>query len=141
MVPFSTAGAKEAAKALQEARDAAAADQLTGIIRTSVIAAAVLAAVIIAVILFRRSRRRAAEQAALELDAARTLQLDAAAFPMALEQQEAPTVPMQLDPVPDPTAPEVEADRRRAEIEALAERDPQKTAEFLRSLMDDRAGV
>jgi flagellar M-ring protein FliF len=140
MVPFSTAGAKEAAKALQEARDAAAADQLTGIIRTSVIAAAVLAAAIIAFILFRRSRRRAAEQAALEQEA-QTLQLDAAAFPIALEQPAPPTVPMQLDPVPDPTAPEVEADRRRAEIEALAERDPQKTAEFLRSLMDDRAGV
>ncbi|MDN4613420.1 flagellar basal-body MS-ring/collar protein FliF [Leifsonia sp. F6_8S_P_1B] len=141
MVPFSTAGAKEAAKALQEARDAAAADQLTGIIRTSVIAAAVLAAAIIAFVLYRRSRRRAAEQAALEAEAAQTLQLDAAAFPMALEQPAPPTVPMQLDPVPDPTAPEVEADRRRAEIEALAERDPQRTAEFLRSLMDDRAGV
>ena len=47
---------------------------------------------------------------------------------------------MQLDPLPDPSGPEMEADRRRAEIEALAERDPQKTAEFLRSLMDDRAG-
>ena len=48
---------------------------------------------------------------------------------------------MQLDPVPDPAVARVEADRRRAEIEALAERDPQKTAEFLRSLMDDRQSV
>ena len=44
MVPFSKAGATEAAKALQEAKDAAAADQLTGIVRTSIIAAAVVAA-------------------------------------------------------------------------------------------------
>ena len=48
---------------------------------------------------------------------------------------------MQLDPLPDPEGPELEAERRRAEIEALAERDPQKTAEYLRSLMEDRAGV
>ena len=116
------------------------ADQLTGIVRTSIIAAAVLAAAVIVFLLFRRSRRRGAET---ELDVVDdTLALDAAPFPIALEQA-APTVPMQLDPLPDPvTDPaEAEAGRRRAEIEALAERDPQKTAEFLRSLMDDRAGV
>ncbi|MEO6944438.1 MAG: hypothetical protein ABI053_06985, partial [Lacisediminihabitans sp.] len=31
-----------------------------------------------------------------------------------------------------------DANSRRADIEAFAERDPQKTAEYLRSLMDDR---
>ena len=139
MVNFSKAGATEAAKALQQAKDAATADQLNGIIRTSIIAAAILAAAIIAFALFRRGRRRAAELAELQSEAD-TIALDAAPFPIALEQA-APTVPMQLDPLPDPSAPELEADRRRAEIEALAERDPQKTAEFLRSLMDDRAGV
>ncbi|MDR6972269.1 flagellar basal-body MS-ring/collar protein FliF [Leifsonia shinshuensis] len=141
MVPFSKAGATEAAKAIKEAKDAAAADQLTSIIRTSLIAGAIVAAAIIAFALFRRGRRRAAENAELALDAD-SLALDASPFPIALEQA-APTVPMQLDPLPDPTPDpaEVEADRRRAEIEALAERDPHKTAEFLRSLMDDRAGV
>ncbi|WP_285114840.1 flagellar basal-body MS-ring/collar protein FliF [Leifsonia sp. fls2-241-R2A-40a] len=141
MVPFSKTGATEAAKALKEAKDAAAADQLSSIIRTTVIAAAIVAAAIIVFALFRRGRRRAAEEAALAGDTD-TLALDAAAFPIALEQA-APTVPMQLDPLPDlsPDPAEVEADRRRAEIDALAERDPQRTAEFLRSLMDDRAGV
>ena len=139
LVNFSKAGATEAAKALQQAKDAATADQLNGIIRTSIIAASVLAAIIIVIAFFRRARRRAAEQANL-LAEADTVALDALPFPIALEQA-APTVPMQLDPLPDPSGPEVEADRRRAEIEALAERDPQKTAEFLRSLMDDRASV
>ncbi|WP_374008930.1 flagellar basal-body MS-ring/collar protein FliF [Leifsonia sp. LS-T14] len=141
MVPFSKAGATEAAKALQATKDAAAADQLTSIIRTSVIAAAIVAAAIIAFILFRRSRRRAAESDELAADAA-TLAVGAGTFPIALEQA-APTVPMQLDPLPDltPDPAELEADRRKADIEALAERDPQRTAEFLRSLMDDRAGV
>ena len=138
MVNFSKASATEAAKAIQEAKDAAAADQLTGIIRSSIIGAAIVAAIIIAFALFRRSRKRAEENASVE--GTDTVELDAAAFPIALEQAP-PTVPMQLDPVPDPTAPELEAERRRAEIEALAERDPQKTAEFLRSLMDERQGV
>lgn len=137
MVNFSKAGATEAAKAIKEAKDAAAADQLTGIIRTSIIGAAILAAVIIVFALIRRSRKRAAEDT---LEAADTVELDAAAFPIALEQAP-PTVPMQLDPLPDPSAPELEAERRRAEIEALAERDPRKTAEFLRNLMDERQGV
>ncbi len=136
MVPFSKAGATEAAKALQEAKDAAAADQLTGIIRTSIIAGAILAAVIVVVALVRRSRRRSAEQSELEEE---SIAFEASPFPIPLEQA-APTVPMQLD-APDPDSPEVEAERRRSEIEALAERDPQKTAEYLRSLMDDRAGV
>ena len=141
MVPFSKTGATEAAKALQATKDAAAADQLTSIIRTSVIAAAIVAAAIIAFILFRRSRRRAAELDEIAADTA-TLAVGAGTFPIALEQA-APTVPMQLDPLPDltPDPAEVEADRRKADIEALAERDPQRTAEFLRSLMDDRAGV
>lgn len=136
MVPFSKVGATEAAKALQEAKDAAAADQLTGIIRTSIIAGAVVAALIIVIALVRRGRRRAAEQSEIEEE---SLSFEASPFPIPLEQA-APTVPMQLD-APDPDSPEVEAERRRSEIEALAERDPQKTAEYLRSLMDDRAGV
>ncbi len=140
LVPFSKAGATEAAKAIQEAKDAAAADQLTGIIRTSIIGAAVVAAAIIAFALFRRGRKRAAENAELEAERADSAALEAAAFPIALEPAP-PTVPMQLDPVPDPTGPELEAERRRQEIESLAERDPQKTAEFLRSLMEDKAGV
>ncbi|WP_158867190.1 flagellar basal-body MS-ring/collar protein FliF [Leifsonia sp. AG29] len=139
-VPFSKAGATEAAKALQEAKDAATADQLTAIVRTSIIAAAVLAALVLVLVLVRRSRRRAGEEAIEGPEP--TLAFEATPFPLPL-QQAAPTVPMQLDPLPDagPDAEEVAADRRRAEIEALADRDPQKTAEFLRSLMDDRASV
>jgi flagellar M-ring protein FliF len=138
MVNFSQASATEAAKALQATKDAAAADQLSGIIRTSVIAGAIVAAAIILFALFRRGRKRAAEQAELAEDA-ESLAFGAVPFPMPIEQP-APTVPMQLDPAPDASGPsaEVEADRRRSEIEALAERDPQKTAEFLRSLMEDR---
>lgn len=137
MIPFSTASATEAAKAIQEAKDAALADQLTGIIRTSIICAAIVAGAIILFTLLRRSRMRAAELEDAEAD---SLALEASSFPIALESS-APAVPKQLGPAPDPDSPEIEMERRRAEIEALAERDPQKTADYLRSLMDDRAGV
>jgi flagellar M-ring protein FliF len=41
-----------------------------------------------------------------------------------------------------PVAPaDSDAVNRRAEIEAFAQRDPQKTAEYLRSMMDDRQPV
>jgi flagellar M-ring protein FliF len=145
MVNFSQAGATEAAKALQATKDAAAADQLSGIIRTSVIAGAIVAAGIIVFALFRRGRKRAAEQAELAAETG-SLPLGTVPFPMSIEQPAAAaTVSMQLDPVPEAPAPapaaEIEIDRRRAEIEALAERDPQKTAEFLRSLMEDRQTV
>jgi flagellar M-ring protein FliF len=47
-------------------------------------------------------------------------------------------------PIPtEPVVPELtgEMDRKRAEVEALADRDPEKTAEYLRNLMDDRQPV
>jgi flagellar M-ring protein FliF len=64
---------------------------------------------------------------------------------------EAATVPMQIT-APEPVPPleeleietepaQVSLERRRSEIEALSRRDPQRTAELLRSMMSDRAGV
>ena len=49
----------------------------------------------------------------------------------------------QLLPVdaPEPTPEYVSAERRRAEIDAMAERDPDNTAELLRGLLDDRPGL
>jgi flagellar M-ring protein FliF len=71
-----------------------------------------------------------------------------------LEQQ--PTVPLSIT-APEPTAllpaevpPELEIEtepaqvsleRRRSEIETLSRRDPQRTAELLRTMLSDRAGV
>jgi flagellar M-ring protein FliF len=41
-----------------------------------------------------------------------------------------------LEPLPTPAPTDM--DRKRAEIGSLAERDPARTAEVLRGLMDDR---
>ena len=50
---------------------------------------------------------------------------------------EAKTELLEVD-APTPSPEFVSAERRRAEIDAMAERDPGKTAELLRGLMDDR---
>jgi flagellar M-ring protein FliF len=145
-VSFSTQAAAEAGKALKQAQEAEDADRLGTIVRTGIIALAVLAALVIVIVFFRRRARRDGEQTP-ELEAFDTLGalgIEAATAPTAPTPLDAPTVPLQLDAVgasPD-TGPggagPADAARRRAEIEALAERDPEKTAEFLRGLLDDR---
>ncbi len=134
-VSFSKASAVEAATALKAARDAQAADEMAGYIRTGIIAAAIAIPVAVALILYVRSRRRNEELVEDDLD---TVAMDAHPFPMQLETN---AVPMQLDPPPTAGSPELEAERRRSDIEALAERDPQKTADFLRGLMEERQTV
>jgi len=56
----------------------------------------------------------------------------------------APIAPIMIDPSPTVAfgvpafTPPVASERMRVEIDALAQRDPKKTAEYLRGLMDDR---
>ena len=52
-----------------------------------------------------------------------------------------PTVPHDDAPTEVLTTDEITAERRRQDISALAERDPKRTAELLRGLLDDRAPV
>ncbi|MET0859805.1 MAG: flagellar basal-body MS-ring/collar protein FliF [Microbacterium sp.] len=137
LVSFTTSAADEAAAAIA-ATEKAAADERTGeLIRTGIIAAAILAAAGIALIVHTvRTRRRREEaesaQSALEPGAFRDLV-------MADATQVLPTVP---DPLPLATAPvSTSIDRARAEIGSLAERNPEKTAAFLRGLMDEKQPV
>ena len=138
-VDFSTAGAKAAAKALQQAQDQANNEQLMTVLRTSAIALGAVIAFVIVLVVIRR-RRRAAEDA-VELDDDATAAIEAALpFTMLEATPTAPTVPLPIES-PDAGSPDAgspSADRARAEIEALAERDPERTAEFLRGLLDDR---
>ena len=43
----------------------------------------------------------------------------------------------ETDPEPEPA--QISLERRRAEIDALTRQDPQRTAELLRTLIDDRS--
>ncbi|MCY7326815.1 MAG: flagellar M-ring protein FliF, partial [Microbacteriaceae bacterium] len=131
LVGFSQAGAIEAAEALAAADAAAGSERSAEIIRTALIAFAIIISIVLGLVFFAlRSRRQKREE------------VDMAALNEILT---APTVPMTflsqpaLRPPPaSPPAPQSDVDRQRAEISTLAEKDPERAAEYLRGLMDDR---
>jgi flagellar M-ring protein FliF len=121
-------------------------------IRTASIVGVIALAAIIALIVFaRRSRRQAREDvdlgelaaanAAQTWDATMRLDLDAASGRSMLAGDDSATQMLPVVEAPEPSPEAVSAERRRAEVDALAERDPAKTAELLRGLMDQRSGL
>lgn len=147
LMAFSVADAETAQQALEEAKQAEEAERMNDILRTSLIAAAIavplLAAVIVSIV---RTRRRSEDPqpAPLELTAETLLltppdpePLPAAPATPSIDAA-APTVALELDPDPEPEPDQIVLERQRAELESIARRDPQRTAEVLRSLMADR---
>ncbi|PYY50923.1 flagellar basal-body MS-ring/collar protein FliF [Curtobacterium sp. MCBD17_023] len=153
MMDFDTSAADDAAKALEAQQKADEQEALWSAIRTAgIVIGVVLALVAVMVFLARRSRRQQREQVDIgELDAfGDAFQLPLAVEPAdhrtGLDAGDAPTVALQALPVEDAptevlTTDEITAERRRQDISALAERDPKRTAELLRGLLDDRASV
>ncbi|GAA3649245.1 hypothetical protein GCM10022202_06150 [Microbacterium marinilacus] len=153
LMSFSTADADAAQQALLEARQAEEAERADGVLRTSLIAAAIGLPLLIGVIVLAvRSRRRREPEdmgSPLELtaetllltpqdaDDADTVQLTTVPPPSPLETV-APTIALDVEPEPGPEPDQLALERQRVELEAVARRDPQKTAEVLRSLMSDR---
>jgi flagellar M-ring protein FliF len=127
LVDFSTADADRADAAIADAERQAGEAQLAELIRMGVLAAAVLIAGIVASILISRRLRRRREP--LELEEATphyTQVLDLGPEPE--------TVPL---PAIDP-APADPARDRRAEIARMADQDPDRTAQLLRAMLDER---
>ena len=151
LVSFSQTDAEAAQAALQAAKDAEDAERRSVLLNTIIIAAAVALPLLLAVIaLLVRSRRRA--NAATEFDQLfgdrppALSVLGAGAPPPAIDQ--APTTPLAFlettpdpEPEPDPEPAQVSLERRRAEIDSLTRQDPKRTAELLRTLIDDRQHV
>ncbi|GAB2518241.1 flagellar basal-body MS-ring/collar protein FliF [Paramicrobacterium agarici] len=135
LVAFSKADANAAQEALQAAKDAAEADRMNAIIRTSIIAAAIVITLVAGLILYARRNKQQTRE---------SIELTQLEEPTEFDQLlEAPTEKLSLEPSepapePDPEPEEISINRRRAEIDAIAGRDPGKTAELLRTLMDDR---
>jgi flagellar M-ring protein FliF len=132
-VSFNQVGAASASKALADATAAATADRVKSIITTGIITAGIVVPIVILLLMLRRrSRRRDDEDGELlsEILSAQTVPMQLPGF----------VPPSQLSVTPTPYTPG-DADQKRADIEAFAERDPQRTAEYLRSLMDDRQSV
>jgi len=133
LVNFSKANATAARKALAEAGRQARQERMLGWAKDGAIAlGVVLLALIGGIVVRRRARSRSTE-------------LVPAGGPGTANPPE-PAVPeFTATPAPPPVPPSdvtseaVEARRRRAEIEAMAEKDPRRAAEFLRGLMDDRS--
>lgn len=133
VVPFSTASASEAAEALEASRAAEQAELIGSVVTTAIIAAAIVLPITLAIILYLRRSRRSAEPVDLgELATSVQLGLDghsAAAIP--------PAVALPLEPTATSEG-FATVERMRAEIGALAQRDPQGTAGYLRTLLDER---
>ena len=148
VMPFSTVDADAAKQALLDAKEAEEAERMQELMRTGLVTAGIaLPLLIAAVVVGIRTRRRGSADpmpAPLELTA-ETLLLDALdagplpAAPAAPAIENLPTATLELDPDDEPDEPEqISLERQRMELEALARRDPQKTAEVLRTLMMDR---
>lgn len=155
-VDFNSAGASQAKAALAAADAQAAAAGKMQLIKTGIIAAAIGIPLILALFLLtRRGRKTEREDIDLgELRASNTAG-EAGTWPGA------PTQQLSLDDVEarrllesggsPQTAPTVQLpslgeegqtmERKRAEIDALAGSDPDRTAELLRGLLDDRQTV
>ncbi len=153
MMDFDTTAASQAAAALKAQQQADQQASLWATIRTAgIVIGSLLALIAIMWVIARRSRRQEREAVDLgELDAfaGETFQLPLAmdgADRDALGAGDAPTVALPTLPVEDAptevlTTEEISAERRRQDIQALAERDPKRTADLLRGLLDDRASV
>ena len=139
LVSFDTAGAAAATKALAAADAAASADRTAGLIRTALTALAIALPIIVALFLIsRRFRSRSQEDRELqemtELAELRAMMSDQTR-PIALTAHEPPAA---LTYTQVPLIEPGDTERKRAEIDALAGKDPERTAEILRGLMDDR---
>ncbi|MFH5824902.1 flagellar basal-body MS-ring/collar protein FliF [Georgenia sp. AZ-5] len=133
VLPFNTTGAEEAAAALAAAAAAEEAARQADILRTALIAGAALLAVLVVVLAVLRSRRRE-ERESVDVGELTLLETPEDDDAPAVIEQPAPAAELPAFPEREP----VDAERKRAEVEAMAGADPARTAEYLRALMDDR---
>ncbi|MBS0023307.1 flagellar basal-body MS-ring/collar protein FliF [Microbacterium paraoxydans] len=150
LVAFSKTDAESAQAALQAAKDAENAERQAALLNTIIIAAAIAIPLIAAIAAYIiRARRKAGRVEEFDqLFGERPPALSALSAEAPTAALEAPTTPLaflepapDLDPEPDPEPEpaQVSLERRRAEIGALTRQDPQRTAELLRTLIDDRS--
>ena len=154
MMDFDTSASDQAAKALEAQQKADQQEALWSSIRTAGIVIGIVLAVI-AVMFFVARRNRKQEREAVDLGELDAFAGETFQLPLAMDgvddrstlgAGDAPTAVLSAMPGGDAptevlTTEEITAERRRQDISALAERDPKRTAELLRGLLDDRAPV
>ncbi|RKO21556.1 flagellar M-ring protein FliF [Pseudarthrobacter phenanthrenivorans] len=139
VMPFNTAGAEAAAEALAAADAAAEAERMAEIVRTAIIATAIIVVLLLAALFYaRRSRRQLREPVDLGERYERQPELVTIPAPVALDP---PTASIDIQALTVPAVEAADIERKRAQIDALAGSDPERTAEYLRSLIDERQPV
>jgi flagellar M-ring protein FliF len=141
---FAKTNAADAKAALDGQRNAEGASDMTDLIRTGIIVVGVLAGIVIVLMaLFRLGRRRAEQTelalGELDVDPIRPTGIDALIAAAEQPRLDGTPAPASIAP-PEPILPTDLAgvEKVRASVEAMAGADPERTAEYLRSLMDDR---
>lgn len=140
---FSTASATEAAAALAAAVQAEADARTARIMQTAVITAGIVIPFVLGLILYARKSRRQRRE---EIDphelsgilSSSTLPINLAGQPSIAPAQTAATAVFPSFTPPPSTEEATDAERQRSDISVLASTQPEKTAEYLRGLMDDR---
>ncbi|MCZ0710310.1 flagellar basal-body MS-ring/collar protein FliF [Microbacterium paraoxydans] len=150
LVAFSQTDAEAAQAALQAAKEAEEGARQAALLNTVIIAAAIAIPLIaaIAALIIRSLRKARGVEEFDQLFGDRPVELSALSADAPTAVLEAPTTPLaflepvpDLDPDPEPEPTQISLERRRAEIAALTRQDPQRTAELLRTLIDDRSRV
>lgn len=155
VVPFSTAAADDAAKALAAAKADAEAQKQSEFIGTLITAGSILLgllilALILTIVLRRRQKREPVDLGErLDLEMMPVMPA-VSAFPAAAPATSAipmtalpplPPPPLPPRPLPGPPPEQIESERRRFEIDSMVAANPEKAADYLRSLMEDRQPV
>lgn len=143
LVTFAATDAGTAAAALEASKAAEAEANLQQLIQTGIVSGAIALVLIVGIILITRSRKRAAAEA-IDLGAVPASPVgptldDLADQPAVAGFGAQPQVTAADGPF-EP-APETDLTRARAAVDNLARTDPQRTAEYLRRLMDEPAGA
>ncbi len=144
VVPFSTAAADDAARSLAESKADAEATKQAEFFGTLISAGSILLGLLvlglILMIVLRRRQKREPVDLGERLEPLPVLPampvvsaLPAAPATSAIELTALPPLP----PLPE----QVEAERRRMEIDSMVSSNPEKAADYLRELLDDRQPV
>lgn len=146
VVPFSTAAADDAAKALAAAKADAEAQKQSEFFGTLITAGSILLgllilALIITIVLRRRQKREPVDLGErLDLEMMPVMPA-VSALPAAPATSAIPMTALPPLPLPGPPPEQIESERRRFEIDNMVSANPEKAADYLRSLMEDRQPV
>ncbi|MEO5780728.1 MAG: flagellar M-ring protein FliF C-terminal domain-containing protein, partial [Arthrobacter oryzae] len=143
VVPFSTAAADDAAKSLAEAQANAEAEQQAAFIGTLITAGSTLLGLLVIGLVLMVVLRRRQKREPVDLGERLDLTALPAAPAVAALGAAPPTTAIELTSLPPlPQAPaQIAAERRQMEIDSMVASNPEKAADYLRSLMDDRQPV